>query len=101
MKPALRLRSRPNFPMTYLKDLIDIRDHVGRGDFVLRLSEGVTDPVGTVKHYQVTPPLVVLRMVPPSPTAQPWVESMKSTPQSDSQVPEVCVFQVAPAKPAA
>ena len=44
--------------MTYLKDLIDIRDHVGRGDFVLRLSEGVTDPVGTVKHYQVTPPLV-------------------------------------------
>jgi hypothetical protein len=44
--------------MTYLKDLIDIRDHVGSGDFVLRLSEGVTDPVGTVKHYQVTPPLV-------------------------------------------
>jgi hypothetical protein len=43
--------------MTYLKDLIDIPDHVGRGDFVLRLSEGVTDPEGTVKHYQVTPQL--------------------------------------------
>ena len=41
--------------MTYL---IDIRDPVGRGDFVLRLSEGVTDPVGTVKQYQMTPPLV-------------------------------------------
>jgi hypothetical protein len=43
--------------MTYLKDLIEIPDHVGRGDFVLRLSEGVTDPAGTVKHYQVTPQL--------------------------------------------
>ncbi len=44
--------------MTYIKDLINIPDHVGRGDFVLRLSEGVTDPEGTVKHYQVTPQLV-------------------------------------------
>jgi hypothetical protein len=43
---------------TYIKDLIDIRDNVGRGDFVLRLSEGITDPEGTVKHYQVTPQLV-------------------------------------------
>jgi hypothetical protein len=37
--------------MIYIKDLIDIRDHVGRGDFVLRLSEGVRDPEGTVEHY--------------------------------------------------
>lgn len=44
--------------MTYIKDLINIPDHVGRGDFVLRLSEGVTDPEGTIKHYQVTPQLV-------------------------------------------
>jgi len=44
--------------MTYIKDLIHIPDHVGRGDFVLRLSEGITDPEGTVKHYQVTPQLV-------------------------------------------
>jgi hypothetical protein len=44
--------------MTYIKDLIDIPDHVGRGDFVLRLSEGITDPKDTVRHYQVTPQLV-------------------------------------------
>jgi len=44
--------------MTLIKDLIHIPHHVGRGDFVLRLSEGVTDPEGTVKHYQVTPQLV-------------------------------------------
>lgn len=44
--------------MTYIKELINIPDQVGRGDFVLRLSEGVTDPEGTVKHYQVTPQLV-------------------------------------------
>ena len=44
--------------MPYIKELINIPDHVGRGDFVLRLSEGITDPEGTVKHYQVTPQLV-------------------------------------------
>jgi hypothetical protein len=44
--------------MAYIKDLINIPDHVGRGDFVLRLSEGITDPEGTVRHYQVTPQLV-------------------------------------------
>ena len=44
--------------MAYIKDLINIPDHVGRGDFVLRLSEGITDPEGTVQHYQVTPQLV-------------------------------------------
>jgi len=41
----------------YIKDLIRIPEHVGKGDFVLRLAEGVTDPEGTVKHYQVTPQL--------------------------------------------
>lgn len=44
--------------MTYIQELIQIPDHVGRGDFVLRLSEGITDPEGTVRHYQVTPQLV-------------------------------------------
>lgn len=44
--------------MTLIKDLIEIPDHIGRGDFVLRLSEGITDPEGTVRHYQVTPQLV-------------------------------------------
>src|SRR6266496_1636460 len=42
----------------YIKDLIRIPEHVGKGDFVLRLAEGVTDPKGTVEHYQVTPELV-------------------------------------------
>jgi len=45
--------------MTYIKDLIHIPEHVGKGDFVLRLAEGVTNPEGTVKHYQVTPQLVM------------------------------------------
>lgn len=40
-----------------LKDLIDIPEVVHKGDFVLRLSEGVADPEGTVRHYVVTPPL--------------------------------------------
>ena len=41
-----------------IKDLIHIPDHVGRGALVLRLSEGITNPEGIVKHYQVTPRLV-------------------------------------------
>lgn len=43
--------------MTYIKDLIEIPDTVQQGDFVLRLTEGITDPAATVKHYQVTPNL--------------------------------------------
>ena len=39
------------------KDLIHIPDHVGRGALVLRLSEGIANPEGIVKHYQVTPRL--------------------------------------------
>src|ERR1700733_47901 len=42
----------------YIKDLIKIPEHVGKGDFVLRLAEGVTDPEGTVKQYEGTPQLV-------------------------------------------
>lgn len=41
-----------------LKDLIDIPERVHRGDFVLKLSEGVADPAGTVQAYVVTPQLV-------------------------------------------
>lgn len=44
--------------MTYIKELIQIPENIGKGDFVLRLAEGVTDPEGTVRHYQVTPQLV-------------------------------------------
>ncbi|MGH9844061.1 MAG: phage resistance protein [Blastocatellia bacterium] len=44
--------------MTYIKELIDLPDRVHRGDFVLKLSEGVTHPRETVENYVVTPQLV-------------------------------------------
>ncbi len=44
--------------MTLLRELIDIPEHVQKGDFVLRLSEGVGDPTGTLSEYVVTPELV-------------------------------------------
>src|SRR5271156_1323669 len=43
--------------MTLLRELIDIPEHVQKGDFVLRLSEGVIDPTGTLGEYVVTPEL--------------------------------------------
>ena len=43
---------------TYIKDLIELPDQVRRGDFVLRLTEGVTKPQETVDTYVVTPQLV-------------------------------------------
>jgi hypothetical protein len=44
--------------MTLLRELIEIPEHVRKGDFVLRLSEGVIDPAGTLGEYVVTPELV-------------------------------------------
>ena len=44
--------------MTLLKDLIDIPEHIDKGQFVLRLTEGVTNPQATVGSYVVTPQLV-------------------------------------------
>lgn len=44
--------------MTLLKDLIDIPEHIDKGQFVLRLTEGVTDPQTTVAAYVPTPQLV-------------------------------------------
>jgi predicted ATPase len=44
--------------MTLLRELIEIPEHVQKGDFVLRLSEGVVDPAGTLGAYVVTPELV-------------------------------------------
>lgn len=44
--------------MTLIKELIDIPDRVQRGDFVLKLTEGVNDPTETLKEYVVTPELV-------------------------------------------
>ena len=43
--------------MTLIKDLIDIPDHVEKGQFVLRLAEGVTRPEETLHDYVVTPEL--------------------------------------------
>ena len=42
---------------TFIKDLIDLPEQVNRGDFVLRLTEGVTHPDETVANYVVTPQL--------------------------------------------
>src|SRR5437868_13585575 len=44
--------------MSLLRELIEIPEHVQKGDFVLRLSEGVIDPAGTLGEYVVTPELV-------------------------------------------
>lgn len=44
--------------MTYIKDLIDLPDRVHRGDFVLKLSDGVIRPRETVANYVVTTQLV-------------------------------------------
>ncbi len=44
--------------MTLLKDLIAIPERVHQGDFVLKLSEGVTNAEATLRDYVVTPQLV-------------------------------------------
>ena len=44
--------------MTLLKDLIDIPERVHQGDFVLKLSEGVTHAEQTLRDYVVTTQLV-------------------------------------------
>ena len=42
----------------YIRDLIELPEQVHRGDFVLRLTEGVEHPAETVDSYVVTPQLV-------------------------------------------
>lgn len=44
--------------MTRIQDLIETLERVHKGDFVLRLTEGVEDPQGTLRDYVVTPQLV-------------------------------------------
>ena len=44
--------------MTFLRDLINIPERVHQGDFVLKLSEGVTNADATLRDYVVTPQLV-------------------------------------------
>ena len=41
-----------------IKDLLDLPVQVSRGDFVLRLTEGVTRPDETLDNYVVTKQLV-------------------------------------------
>ena len=43
--------------MTLLKELIDIPEQVHRGDFVLKLAEGLSHADATVDNYVVTPQL--------------------------------------------
>ena len=43
--------------MTLIKELIKIPKQIQRGDFVLRLSEGVNRPEETLRQYVVTPEL--------------------------------------------
>jgi hypothetical protein len=43
--------------MTFIKELIDIPERVQRGDFVLRLSEGVNRAEESLREYVVTPEL--------------------------------------------
>jgi predicted ATPase len=44
--------------MTAIKELIHLPEHVHRGDFVLRLTEGVEKPAETLRDYVVTPQLI-------------------------------------------
>ena len=44
-------------PEIFIKDLINLPEQVNRGDFVLRLTEGVAHPDSTVESYVVTPQL--------------------------------------------
>lgn len=43
--------------MTLIKDLIEIPERLQKGDFVLKLTEGVTRAEATLKNYVVTPEL--------------------------------------------
>ena len=44
--------------MTLISDLVAVPEQVHRGDFVLRLSEGVSDATGTLGDYVITDQLV-------------------------------------------
>lgn len=45
--------------MANITEIFDIPERVHQGDFVLRLTEGVTRPEETLRNYVVTPQLVV------------------------------------------
>lgn len=41
-----------------IRDLLDLPSHVGKGDFVLALTEGIRDAEKTIRDYAITPSLV-------------------------------------------
>ena len=43
--------------MTLIRDLLDLPDRVRKGDFVLKLSEGIANADKTVERYAITPAL--------------------------------------------
>ncbi len=45
-------------PEKLISDILDLPDKVRKGDFVLNLSKGVTEPEKTLAQYVVTPQLV-------------------------------------------
>ncbi len=45
-------------PEKLISDILDLPDKVRKGDFVLNLSRGVTEPEKTFEQYVVTPQLV-------------------------------------------
>jgi hypothetical protein len=44
--------------MTLIRDIFDLPERVYRGDFVLRLAEGINDREKTLRDYVVTEQLV-------------------------------------------
>ena len=45
-------------PEKLISELIELPERVRKGDFVLKLSEGVTQPEKTLDQYVVTPQLI-------------------------------------------
>ena len=45
-------------PEKLISELIELPERVRKGDFVLNLSKGVTEPEKTLEQYVVTPQLV-------------------------------------------
>ena len=45
-------------PEKLISELLDLPERVRKGDFVLNLSKGVTEPEKTLEQYVVTPQLV-------------------------------------------
>ncbi len=40
-----------------VKDLLSLPEHIRKGDFVVKLAEGIDDPKATASTYKVTPAL--------------------------------------------